>query len=414
MGRECFKISGVLFVVLSAGLVSVPRCAADPFTKDVPYDQAVPAFLESVTQEVRAVKDDQELAAIGQWESQTRGRIQEFLDDLIRVSIDTEHLSPEEVIAEYQAVEDKWTNVIYTFPDIDEVLPGVRPLVEQLFSGLPRLREHRSGQDVPLQNLYEWYVAMEVENPWGTAAYYQLLPVEPVLREFIFSEIANVRTVEGVESIRIIRRETIVRKNGTLIFYELIQDDQVVQNFAVAKDPTLIHELLRLALQDNADPFLVDVLQRYVELIDDELARARDQGVLDPDVYDFVYGLNCDTHGNVGCHQPSWLRRKVQSVRERPYWYYFLKDWQSFFTEQPAASARDVSPVIQPSPRALERYPLEGSYVRVRIREETPSDRAEEKFQNGAMTLCVSSFLWLAVGIFRMAFLPGCLTRCLC
>ena len=406
MLRYYFRLCVLSFGVAVAALIPAHRCAADPFTKDIPYEQAVPALLEAVSQEVRAVKDDQELAAIGQWEIQTRARIQEFLDDLIQVSIDMENLPPDEVSARYEAVADKWIGIIYTFPDIAEVLPGVEPLVEQLFSGLPQLRVHRRGRDAPLQNLFEWYFAMEVDNPWGTAAFYQLLPIEPVFREFLFSELANVRTIEGHETIKIIRRETIVRKNGTLIFYELIRDDQVVQNFAVAKDPTLIHEILRMALQDNVDPFLIDVLQRYVELIDDELARARDQGVLDGDVYDFVYGLNCDVYGNVGCQQPSWLRRKVQSARERPYWYNFLKDWNAFFQEESGRPAHTVSPVDPATPERAEPYPLEGSYVRVRIREETPSDNAEKKFRNGVMTLCFSSFLWLGVGIFRMASLP--------
>jgi hypothetical protein len=392
---------------MAVAIVFVIQCEAGPFTKDIPYDQAVPAFLEAVTLEVQAVKDEQELAAIGQWEEQTRSRIQEFLDDLIQVSIDIENLPPDEVSARYEDVADKWLGVIYTFPDIGEVLPGIQPLVEQLFSGLPQIRAHRWGQDAPLQNLYEWYFAMEVENPWGTAAYYQLLPIEPILREFILSEIANVKTVEGIETIKIIHRETIVRKNGTLIFYELIQNDQVIQNFAVEKDPTLIHELLRLALLDNVDPFLIDVLKKYVELIDDELAQARDQGILDADVYDFVYGLNCDIYGNVGCHQPSWLRRKVQSSRERPSWYYFLEDWDSFFRGQEDNTAHAVTAVIPPLSTPKTPYPLEGSYVRVRINEQTPSDRAEEKFRNGVMTLCFSSFLWLGIGIFRMVSLPA-------
>jgi len=378
----------------------VPRCEAGPFSEDVPYDQAVPAFLEAVVQEVQAVKDEEELAVIGQWEEQTRLRIQEFLDDLIQVSIDLETLPPEEVSARYGNVAHKWFEVIYTFPYINEVLPGVQPLVEHLFSGLPQLRAHRWGRDAPFQNLYEWYWAMETKNPWGTAAYYQLLPMDPIWREFIFSEIVNVRTLQGVETVKIIQRETIVRENGTLIFYEFIQNDHVIQNFAVEKDPTLIHELLRLALQDNADPFLIDVLQKYVELIDDELAQARDQGTLDGDVYDFVYGLNCDIYGNVGCHQPSWLRRKVQTTRDRPSGDYFLKDWDSFFQKQSDDAARAVTPTYSASKMA---YPADGTYARVRVRGETPADKAEERFKKGAMTLCFSSFLWVGIKIFRMA-----------
>lgn len=407
MLRKRFQISVISFGVTFAAIVFVLRSEADLFTKDIPYQQAVPAFIEAVSQEVQPVKDEQELAAIGQWEEQTRFRIQEFLDDLIQASMDVETLPPDEVSARYEDVADKWLGVIYSFPDIYEVLPGVQPLVEQLFSGLPQLRSHRWGRDVPLQNLYEWYLAMEVQNPWGTAAYYQLLPLEPVFREFLLSEIANVRTLEGIETVKIIHRETIVRKNGTLIFYELIQNDQVIQNFAVEKDPTLIHELLRLALQDNADPLLVDVLKKYVELIDDALAQARDQGGLDADVYDFIYGLNCDVYGNVGCHQPSWLRRKVQLTRGRPSWHYFLEDWRSFFKGPSDDLVREASPSSDPTPAFQKLYPLEGSYVRVRITEETPSDRAEEKFRKGAMILCFSSFLWLGIGIFRLAGLPG-------
>ncbi|HOY10450.1 MAG TPA: hypothetical protein PLB05_10315 [Candidatus Omnitrophota bacterium] len=218
MLRKCFQISAISFGVTFAAIVFVLRSEADLFTKDIPYQQAVPAFIEAVSQEVQLVKDEQELAAIGQWEEQTRSRIQEFLDDLIQASMDVETLPPDEVSARYEDVADKWLGVIYSFPDIYEVLPGVQPLVEQLFSGLPQLRSHRWGRDAPLQNLYEWYLAMEVQNPWGTAAYYQLLPLEPVFREFLLSEIANVRTLEGIETVKIIHRETIVRKTARLYF----------------------------------------------------------------------------------------------------------------------------------------------------------------------------------------------------
>ena len=119
-----------LILVPMINLCPLPDLAAQEYNKDVPYQQAVPAFWEDVTTLVEEELTPEELAAVEDWEAQTRQWIRLFLADWISVTRRAVTASGGEIFADYEAVNQKWVQLIATFPGMDGLEPGINEILE--------------------------------------------------------------------------------------------------------------------------------------------------------------------------------------------------------------------------------------------------------------------------------------------
>lgn len=378
-------VSFLAFVVIFLGRAGF----ASDFGVDVPCQDAVPVFLNAVTEATAGAMTESELRGVERWESDTRGGFPGFLDDWIGVMAGSETGSAQEIFGDYSTVNQKWQAVIDSFPGSSELFAVLDPLWVELFLGVPGLRPARPD-DVPLQNLFELYQQLEALNPWGTAAFYQILPLEAVYRQVWLRQVTRERTLAGYWENHIIRRETLILENGMAQYFEVIENDQVVQKFIIRKEPTFAHEIVRRAIQGGVDQDLRDFLIRYIRFVDQELVKARDSGLLEPQLYNITYGIDCEVYEDIGCHLPSWIHRIVLGIRRIP----FLVDKQANATLSAAVErVAFTPPPFSGEDALLVRY---GEERRIRIVDQQPS-QSETRLNKLLLTLAVSSSTWLAV-----------------
>jgi len=271
-----FKIFILTIWIISAGT----HCAYsedqnDSYSIDVPYEKAIPAFLEEAAHEVETKMSDPDPTF--QWFKDTGQRLDEFLDDWLE-AVKT---IPDQSFGHYNtdAIEDtsqKWTDIINSMPGKDELETILTPLTNNLFKNLPRLRPTKNG-DVPLANIREYYKEMEELDPWRMGSLFKLESInENVIT--VLSEHINEQTQNGVRTNTVVFREKKKEVNGETTYYVLIENDRIIDEFKKEEDRTLIHEILRKMTEDNGDPKIIEGLNSLVNLIDfhlDQLTLAK-------------------------------------------------------------------------------------------------------------------------------------------
>lgn len=283
-----FILVGFLFFAGVAPAMVDVKAAEAAFTQDVPYQDAVPGFLEAISDAVRDVKDDGELEEIARWEEETRGRLPEFLGDLIDIAQQLEENSGEEFVVErYEAFAAKWQGIVDAYPGLSELEAVLSPLLEQLLAGLPALPPAR-GQN-PVQNLLDVYRQMEQLNPWGTGLFWGILPLEHAVTETNISERVREEIARGYRTVTVIHRNVVVTLNGVVVFSELIQDGNSVNKTVVFRDLSVLHEVLGQMVQNGEDPAVIDIVEELVELADLNIESALDNGILDDCSYSFIH-----------------------------------------------------------------------------------------------------------------------------
>lgn len=249
-----------------------------PYNKNIHYEFAVPSLVRALMAVGRTIADPLQ---IGVWYEAVKARFPEFLDDMIALTEEESHqefgqFDP----APFVEFGDKWIRAIEEYPGLDEVKPLVIPILENLLTGLTVPRKQRPGED-PLTNLYEWYIWNFLDSPWGFREVFRLEPLPEEGVEEIVREISSEVTEAGYKKERVHWRKTTVLKNGTVIFYQIIVDDEIVYEFnSEPNDRTFLHAVLREMMQNNEDPELIAALQEFVNLIDYYIDEAAQNGGL--------------------------------------------------------------------------------------------------------------------------------------
>ena len=297
---------GSFFVVCMLDGCFAIRHADAAFTIDVPYQMAVPDFLEAITEATESVKDAEELEDITQWENNARERLPEFLEDLIEIARQLEEKGNEEFIfEEYQAFADKWNDISKTYPGLSELEPVLGPIIDQLLNGLPTLGP-TPPEGNPAGNLFELYIEMTQVNPWFVGLIWDVPLIEDTLLRSEISEETRERTVNGFKSIDIIKRDILVTLNGVVVFSELIEDGTLTERAVFLGDPSILHETLRKMIEDGGVPREIAIVQEFIDLININLQFALQNGIIDDCSYSFIFrnqlngmkGTCTDINGN--------------------------------------------------------------------------------------------------------------------
>lgn len=281
------KIS-ILLILL---LFSSTQFAQANFTVDVPYQQAVPSFLDEINLVTGQNLSEDEIMDIEIWEQGIRSKINDFLLELTTVVADYEvHGSNEKLFADLEAFRLKWYTIVNSIPHFDKLQPFIAPIMDKAFEGIVKVEKSKKGEP-PLAGLQRWYNEMEQLNPWGTASFYQIEPMPKRDRDSWLKELIYEQVRGGTKKAYVLRREQEINENGERLFYELVENDNLIERYFKPIDPTLAHELLRIAQDTNAEPYVVNLLEGYVKYIDEQLLFMRDKGVLSEEVYNIIYGL---------------------------------------------------------------------------------------------------------------------------
>lgn len=291
--KQDFDIRAVRFFAATLIILfSLPYRAqaqtTDSFSPDVPYQEAVPAFLNAVT---RAVEDVENKDDIARWADDTKSRLPEFLDDLIGVSSDFSHQPLGQFDSHtLDAFLSKWQTVITDCPECQALAPLVEPLVTTLFEDIPRLRRTRAG-DVPFQNLSELFGQLRNMNPWGMGPLFQIEPPPSGVAALKVAELSREQVQEGIKEIFVIRRRTLQIINNQIAFEEWIDDDAVRFTSFLFQAHTMIHETLTQLQENGGDPEVIAMLEDLVALINEDLQLSYEAGLLD----EFSYSLFFNT-----------------------------------------------------------------------------------------------------------------------
>ena len=283
-----FVFLGSFFIAcLLSGVFAIKHAEA-AFTIDVPYQMAVPDFLEAITEATESVKDEEELQDIAQWENEQRGRLPEFLQDLIEIAKQLEANGNEEFIfSEYQAFADKWNEISKSYPGLSELEPVLGPIIDQLLSGLPALGPTPSEN--PVGNLSELYVEMTQLNPWFVGLIWDVPLIDDTKLRSIVSEETRERTVNGYKSIDIIKRDIIVQLNGIVVFSELIENGTLTDRSVLLRGPSVLHETLEKMIEDGGAPREIAIVQEFINLINLNIEFALQNGIIDDCSYSFIF-----------------------------------------------------------------------------------------------------------------------------
>ena len=302
----------IISIIVTVALIGASSIgAAAPFDKGTPYQQAVPNFLDAVTNATSGVKDPIELNEINTWAQDSRNDLPEFLNDLLDIAKQLEAQgTPEFVFEKYSAFADKWSTISQTYPGLNELDPIISPIIDQLFAGLPTLQAPSS--DNPLSGFYDLYQKMATENPWGFRNLFLLEPLPDTVSKLTINELLKEKRTAGVRSKSIVSRDTLATVNGLVVFFERIRNDKNLQRFVRFRDPTMIHEIITRMKAKNEDPNVIASLEDLAQLIDLHLRSAVSFGVLDACSYAYMYRKSL---GNTLTKCVD-IKGKVQSVPE--------------------------------------------------------------------------------------------------
>lgn len=249
--------------------------AAQSSGPDVPFQQAVPSFLDEI---IKAVKDFVNADAIGPWIDRTTAVFSDFLDDIKLVFIEFQTTvldAGDNVFHNLAEITQKAENFFQELSGLNQLTQAVQPFLEKVLQSFPSLRPGRVD-DVPLQNFYEYYNTAEQRNPWQTGSFFHREDASGQIKEN-FQETALEQTNSGVQSSSILSQENSVEKDGENIFHLVIKNDQVIEQQQKLPDRTLIHEILRKLKEDHADPDLIQQYENLVALIDQNLNNLQPQ-----------------------------------------------------------------------------------------------------------------------------------------
>lgn len=270
-------LSTILATFLSICLLST--CTWAQFSPSENYQDAVPALLDELGTAVQDIDNADEINA---WADDSEASLPELLDELATSLMNYSDQSfDDNTLSDLTLLSDKWNTIVQAYPDLEGVAVLVTPIIDQVIDSLPAVRNPRPN-DSPFQNFFEFYRTLEIQNPWGVSAFFQLEPLAPT--QTVLSYLENVRrqTVEGFESTYVFKRETVVTVNNEVVFHELILDNELVQHFKKMVNVTMVHDILDQIQQDGIDPALVAAIQALVDLIDFHLAEAQNSGLTVP------------------------------------------------------------------------------------------------------------------------------------
>ena len=267
----------ILASILNLGILSSVVWAQ--FSPSENYEDAVPAVLNELGTAVQDIENAEEINA---WADTTEASLPELLDELTTSLMTYSDQSfDDNTLSDLTLLSDKWNTIVQAYPDLEGVAVLVTPIIDQVIDSLPTVRNPRPN-DSPFQNFFEFYRTLEIQNPWGVSAFFQIEPLAPT--QTVLSYLENVRrqTVEGVQSTFVFKRETVVTVNNEVVFHELILDNELVQHFKKMVNVTMVHDILAQIQQDGIDPALVAAIQALVDLIDFHLAEAQNGGLTVP------------------------------------------------------------------------------------------------------------------------------------
>lgn len=284
------KSAPIIVLSLLLTFAASPVLAAGPFDKDTHYQFAVPNFIDAIKNGTLSAKDPSELDEIYAWAQDAEARLPEFLDDLLVIAQQLEAQgTPEFIFEKYSAFADKWNTISQTYPGLNELDPILSPIIDQLFAGMPTLQGPSS--DNPMSGFADLYRALDTENPWFLRRLFRLEPVHS-RKSLTVQEIIEEEKIAGVRKKSIVFRETLARVNDFVVFFERIINDQSNQFFVEFRDPTIIHEIIPLMIEDDQDPAVIAALEDMADLIDVHLQNAVNNGVLDPCSHGYLYRKN--------------------------------------------------------------------------------------------------------------------------
>lgn len=263
-----FRILTVILLLIAA--VSYPALALGnrPFGPDIPYYEALPNLLLTVGEEVEEAGEGGPLREFYEGKEKL---LPEFLESWIKAVANLEHQTfPDYNIDEIEMLSEKWTSILLDYPRLRALEEIVNPILAEMVEDLPRLRSTRPG-DVPMQNFAEFYRALEQRDPWKVGIFFRLVQLLRAEEVCTVHEKKQVVKENGVEEEKILRRESVLRRNGEVVFYELTVDDKVVERIIVQEDPTFMHEVLKEMRRNGEDPRLIRAVAWLVELMDAHL-----------------------------------------------------------------------------------------------------------------------------------------------
>ncbi len=290
-----FSIAAVLTVsVTLAAYAFRPTIAAQTeaiyasrFSTLRSYKQVVPAFIEAAVETVEGSGVD--LADTGEWIDEMEAMLPEFLSDMILVQkAMSEQEWGEYNIVPVQAFSDKWSARVLACPDCEELVPLLKPLVNELFAEFPH-PIWRTADVPPLGYLYQPHQRIARWNPWGLGTFYGFEWLEDHQKERMINEVSRERTDSGIRTVYVVERNVIEIRNNEQIFHEQVFNDSLVSAGVLYDPVSMLHEMLEQLIADNEDPKLIRVLTRIVEVADDKIAEAKESGLMDEDAYNYLY-----------------------------------------------------------------------------------------------------------------------------
>lgn len=255
------------------------------FSIQDPYPVAVEKFFNAVFGAVEEVDNKEEIT---EWADGFSQRLPEFLEDMIAVSESMYQQSlgslTDNDFATVEEFVEKWEGVITTCPGCENLAPLVAPIIEEFFDGFPRIRDKREG-DSPFQRYFEVFQEIEALNPWGTGGFFRVEPLTNFRSSLNIFEVKQEHRSNGYEEIIVSSRETREIENNQTTFFEFIENDKVT-DVGYSKDSiTMMHEALMNLKLYGGDPEVIEGLYELVNLIDEKLRQAWEDGFLE----DFSY-----------------------------------------------------------------------------------------------------------------------------
>ncbi len=295
--REFFAFSiaaGVVVSVTLAAYAFVPPALAtldelyaSRFSTARSYKQVVPAFIDEATKTV--AESGVDLTEMGEWEDEMKAMLPEFLSDMILVQ---KAMSEQEwaqyTITPVEAFSDKWSDRLMACPDCQELVPLLKPLVDELFVEFPH-PAWRTSDIPPLGYLYQPYQRLERWDPWGVGAFYSFEWLQERQRERLINEVSRERTDQGIRNVYVFKRSVVQTRDQEQIFYEHILNDAVIDVGVVYDPVTMLHQLLNELITHDEDPKLIRVFSRMVQIVDESIAEAKESGLMDEDAYNYLY-----------------------------------------------------------------------------------------------------------------------------
>ncbi|HRZ40423.1 MAG TPA: hypothetical protein P5246_05390 [Candidatus Omnitrophota bacterium] len=295
--REFFSFSIAAGLVVSLtwvayGFISPAAGAfgdlyASRFSTARSYKQVIPYFFEIAGQTIS--ESGRDVSAIGDWADDIEGMLPEFLSDMILVQ---QAMSEQDLaqasIHPVQAFSDKWSSRLASCPDCEDLIPILKPLVDELFEEFPN-PIWATSHIPPLGYNFEPYRRIARWNPWGMGAFYGLEWPDNRQKARTISEVSRERTDLGIRNVFIIERNVVEMRNQEQIFHEHIFNDQVVSVGVIYDPVSILHQILEDLIADQKDPELIRALSRIVDIADESIAEAKANGLMDEDTYNYLY-----------------------------------------------------------------------------------------------------------------------------